>query len=140
MGKRRQARMSVEIKRIISNVMHEIKDPRIDFSTVSITRVDVPSDISHARVNISVLGDEDKQIETLTTLQKARGFIRSEVARQLQIRHAPDLDFRLDKSIEHGIRISTLLEEISKEELKKDLCPEDNVNSQAVNTEDSGNE
>jgi ribosome-binding factor A len=122
MGKRRQERMAVEIKRIISAIFQQdLKDPRIDFSTVSVTRVDIPADISHARINISVLGDETRQTETMQALQKARGYIRTELARQLQIRHAPELEFRLDKSIEHGIHISSLLEELGKEaEAKKD--------------------
>lgn len=122
MTKRRQERMAVEIKRSLSSIIqYEIKDPRIDFSTVSITRVDIPADISHARINISVLGDEAKQDETMKALQKAKGHIRTELARHLQIRHAPELDFRLDKSIEHGIRMSSLLEELSKEaEIEKE--------------------
>jgi ribosome-binding factor A len=110
MGKRRQERMAVEIKRILSTIIQEdIKDPRIDFSSVSVTRVDVAQDISHARVYISILGSDEKQIETMQALQKARGFIRSGLAQGIQIRHAPDLEFRLDKSIEHGMKISALL-------------------------------
>ncbi len=120
MGKRRQEKMAVEIKRVLSAIFqHDLKDPRIDFSTISVTRVDIPADISHARINISVLGDEAKQTETMQALQKARGYIRTELARQLQIRHAPELELRLDKSIEHGIHISSLLEEISKEAERK---------------------
>ncbi len=89
------------------------------------TRVDIPADISHARINISVLGDEKKQTETMQALQRARGYIRTELARQLQIRHAPELEFRLDRSIEHGIHISSLLEELSKEaESKKESADE----------------
>ncbi|MDD4171431.1 MAG: 30S ribosome-binding factor RbfA [Syntrophomonas sp.] len=113
MGKRRQERMSVEIRRILSSIIQEdIKDPRIDFTSVSITRVDTAQDISHARVYISIMGDDEKQEQTMQALQKARGYIRTELARGLQIRHAPDLEFRLDKSIEQGIRISTLLESL----------------------------
>lgn len=116
MSKRRQERMAVEIKRSLSSIIQQdIKDPRIDFTTVSITRVDIPADISHARINISILGDEARQAETMKALQKAKGHIRTELSRQLQIRHAPELEFRLDKSIEHGIRMSSLLEELSKE-------------------------
>lgn len=111
MGKRRQERMSVEIKRVLSGIIQEhIKDPRIDFTSVSVTRVDTPQDISHARVYVSVLGSEEKQTETIKALQQARGFIRTELARVIQMRHAPNLDFRLDKSIEHGIHIASLLE------------------------------
>lgn len=114
MGKRRQERMSVEIKRILSAIIQEhIKDPRIDFSSVSVTRVDVAQDISHARVYISVLGSEEKQTETMQALQKARGYIRTELARAIQIRHAPELEFRLDRSIEHGIRMSSLLDSLN---------------------------
>ncbi|MGI6435430.1 MAG: 30S ribosome-binding factor RbfA [Syntrophomonadaceae bacterium] len=120
MSKRRQERMSVEIQRILAQILREqIKDPRVDFSTVSITRVDVSTDLGHARIHISVLGDEDKQKETMQVLDKAKGFIRTELARQIQLRHAPELEFRLDKSIEHGIRISSLLDEIKKEETRK---------------------
>ena len=113
MGKRRQERMSVEIKRILATIIQEhIKDPRIDFGSVSVTRVDVAQDISHARVYISVLGDEEKQTETMQALQKARGYIRTELAHAIQIRHAPELEFRLDRPIEHGIKIASLLESL----------------------------
>ena len=113
MGKRRQERMSVEIKRLISTIIRDsIKDPRIDFTTVSIIRVDVAQDISHARVYVSILGDDEKQQQTMQGLQKAKSFIRTELARELQIRHAPGVEFRLDKSIEHGLRISSLLDSL----------------------------
>jgi len=125
MGKRRQERMSVEIKRVLSNIVQEhIKDPRIDFTTVSVTRVDIPQDISHARVYISVLGNDEKQAETIQVLQKARGYIRTELARVIQIRHAPDLEFRLDKSIEHGMRIAALLESLPETHTAKEHTDE----------------
>jgi ribosome-binding factor A len=116
MSKRRQERMAIEIKRIMARIIQEdIKDPRIDFTTVSITRVDVSNDLSHARAYISVLGDENKQEETMQALQKAKGFIRSELVQGIQVKHAPDLEFRLDRSIEHGIRISSLLDELKED-------------------------
>lgn len=124
-GKRRQEKMSVEIKRMVASIIQDhIKDPRIDLASISITRVDVAQDISHARVYISIMGDEVKQADTMQILQKARGFIRSELAQGLQIRHAPELEFRLDKSIEQGIRISTLLESLSKETQSKEQLDE----------------
>lgn len=120
MSQRRQERMAVELKRSLSRILQEeIKDPRVDFSIVSVNRVEVTNDLSHARVYISIMADEQKQQDTMAALQKARGFIRSEVAGEIQIRHAPEIDFRLDRSIEHGIRISSLLDEIM-EEGKKD--------------------
>ncbi|MGI6412247.1 MAG: 30S ribosome-binding factor RbfA [Syntrophomonadaceae bacterium] len=121
MSKRRQERVSVEIKRAVSEIIRkEIKDPRIDFSTVSITRVEVASDLSHAKINVSILGDSIKQKETIKVLEKAKGYIRTQLSKEIQLRHAPEIEFRLDKSIEHGIRIATLLEEIKAEEIKKE--------------------
>lgn len=115
MGKRRQERMSVEIKKMLSTIIKDqVKDPRIDLGTVSITRVDVTNDISHAKVYVSVLGNASKQEETMNALQKAKGFIRSELARVLEIRYAPELELKLDQSIEHGIHISALLEELKE--------------------------
>lgn len=117
MTKRRQERMSVEIQRFLAQIlMEQIKDPRVDLSTVSVTRVDVSPDLGHARIHISVLGNEEKQQQTMKVLEKAKGFVRTELARGIQLRHAPELEFRLDKSIEHGIRISSLLEEIKQDE------------------------
>ncbi|MEA1960017.1 MAG: 30S ribosome-binding factor RbfA [Bacillota bacterium] len=125
MGKRRQERMTVEIKRVLSTIIKDqIKDPRIDLGAVSITRVDVTNDISHARVYISVLGDAVKQEETIAKLKKVKGFIRSELARVLEIRHAPELELRLDKSIEHGIHISSLLEDIKEKDVHRDETDE----------------
>ena len=117
MTKRRQERMSVEIQRFLAQIlMEQIKDPRVDLSTVSVTRVDVSPDLGHARIHISVLGNEEKQQQTMKVLEKAKGFVRTELAKEIQLRHAPELEFRLDKSIEHGIRISSLLEEIKQDE------------------------
>ncbi len=120
MGKRRQERMAVEIKKVLSQIIQDqIKDPRLDFSTISITRVDVSNDLGHARVNFSILGEAEQQAETIKVLQSAKGYLRSELAREIQLRHAPELEFRLDKSIEHGIRISSLLEELRESEKDK---------------------
>lgn len=117
MNKRRQERMAVEIKRVLAQIIKEqIKDPRIDFTTLSITRVDVPNDVSHARIYFSVLADDIRQKETMKALESARGYIRKELAQEIQLKHAPELEFRLDKSIEHGIRISTLLNELKEGE------------------------
>jgi len=121
MGKRRKERISEEVKRIISRILREeIKDPRIDFTAVSVTRVDLANDLSHARVNISILGDESKKEETMEALKKAKGYIRREVANDIALKHAPELEFRLDKSIEHGIMIASLLEELKEGTETKD--------------------
>lgn len=116
MSRRRQERMSIEIQKIMARIIQEeIKDPRIDFTSLSITRVDVSNDLSHARIYVSVLGDNEKQDETMQALQKAKGYIRTELVQHLRVKHAPELEFRLDRSIEHGIRISSLLDELKEE-------------------------
>ncbi len=117
MSKRRQEKMSEEIKRTVSHVFQEgIKDPRIDQAAISITRVDLSNDMSHARINLSILGDQAKQEEMMNAVKTARGYIRTELARRLKVKHAPEIEFRLDKSIEHGIRISSILEELKDEQ------------------------
>ena len=117
MSKLRQERMAVEIKRVLSSIIQQgLKDPRIDGTQISITRVDLSRDLGHARVNLSILGDEEQQQERFRALQQAKGHIRSGLASALGLRHAPELDLRLDKSIEHGIYISALLDEIKDQE------------------------
>lgn len=95
MSSRRQERLAEEIKRGLSALFFEgLKDPGIDPRAVSITRVDVSRDLSYARVHVSVLGDEKKCRDTMAALERARGFIRSVLAGELNLRHAPEIVFR----------------------------------------------
>jgi ribosome-binding factor A len=121
MSRRRQERMAVELKKVLSRILQEeIKDPRLDISAVSVSQVELSNDLSHARVYISIMGNDEKQQETMKALEKARGFIRSRMAEEIQVRHVPEIDFRLDRSIEHGIRISSLLDKIMEEGTKSE--------------------
>lgn len=120
MSKRRQERMTVEVQRKLAQIIKiELKDPGIDFTTISITRVDLTNDLSHARVYISVLGDDKNRKDTMEALSRAKGYIRSELASSIQLKHAPELEFRSDKSIEDGFKITALLQEIENEDRKK---------------------
>jgi ribosome-binding factor A len=113
--------MAVELKKVLSRILQEeIKDPRLDISAVSVSQVELSNDLSHARVYISIMGNDEKQQETMKALEKARGFIRSRMAEEIQVRHVPEIDFRLDRSIEHGIRISSLLDKIMEEGTKSE--------------------
>lgn len=108
--------MAGEIQREVSRlVREEIKDPRVDNSRVSVTRVDVSHDGSHARIYLSVMGSEEEGAATIKVLKKAAGFLRSGIARTLKIKNAPEIDLRLDRSIEQGIRISSMLAEVVTE-------------------------
>ena len=110
----RQERAAALIREVVSEViMRRLKDPRIGF--VSIVSVDVTRDLSLAKIHVSVLGEEKAKEDTMEGLRSAQGLIRSEVAKALGARHAPEIQFVLDQGIEHSIRVSKLLSEIKKD-------------------------
>ena len=114
----RQARVAALVQEVVSElIQRRIKDPRVGF--VSVVKVDVPKDISQAKVFVSVLGTEEEKERTMEGLRSAQGLVRSEVAKALGMRHAPEIVFALDEGIEHSIRVSLLLKKI-KEEPKSD--------------------
>lgn len=116
MGVHRTNRLKEAMKEEISDIIRkEIKDPRIGEMT-SITAVEVTNDLRHAKVYASVFGDEKKQNDAIRGLQSAAGFIRSELARRIRLRHTPELVFHLDTSIAHGARISELIHQVKKQE------------------------
>jgi ribosome-binding factor A len=95
-------------------IAREIKDPRIH-SLTSVTSVETTPDLRHARVFVSVLGNEDDQKQALTALRSASGFLRHELAVRLSsMRRVPDLDIRQDKSIERGERIMGIIRQLQK--------------------------
>ncbi|SFS59749.1 30S ribosome-binding factor RbfA [Marininema halotolerans] len=115
MSRIRASRVGEQIKKELSQVLQqEMKDPRIGFVTV--TAVEMSGDLQQAKVFISVYGDDEKKKESLEGLEKAKGFLRSELGRRIQLRHTPELVFKFDGSIEHGNHISKLLEEVNKDE------------------------
>jgi len=116
MGKNfRVNRVAEEIKRVISYMLiNELKDPRIAPMS-SITGVDVTEDFSYATVYLSVYGTDEEKENTLVALKNAAGFIRKEVGRQVKMRHTPEFLFKLDNSIEYGLHIDKIIDEIGKE-------------------------
>jgi len=111
-AKIRVGRVGEQLKKELSQIIQtELKDPRIGFITV--TGVEVTSDLSQARVFLSVLGSEEQKEETLKALARGSGFIRSELGKRIRLRHTPELLFKFDSSIEYGSRIESLLEEIN---------------------------
>ncbi|HZG15127.1 MAG TPA: 30S ribosome-binding factor RbfA [Candidatus Bathyarchaeia archaeon] len=114
MNKTRMSRVGEEIKKELSVLLQrEMKDPRIGFVTV--TGVEVTSDLQQAKVFVSIFGNEEQRAASLAGLQKAKGFLRSEIGKRVKLRHVPDLLFKLDESIDYGNKINTLLREISVE-------------------------
>jgi ribosome-binding factor A len=108
---RRTERMSDLVRAELSDlILREIKDPRIRL--VSLTGVEVTSDLRRAVVRVSALGDETQRAEAVEALKHARGFLRTELARRLRTRATPELVFELDRGAEHSQKISDLLESL----------------------------
>ncbi|MEC0373065.1 30S ribosome-binding factor RbfA [Paenibacillus chibensis] len=115
MAKIRVGRVGEQIKKELSQLIQtELKDPRIGFLTV--TGVDVTNDLSQAKIYLSVLGDEEQKANSLKALEKANGFLRSELGKRIRLRHTPELIFKFDESIAYGSHIEKLLGEIGKNE------------------------
>jgi ribosome-binding factor A len=107
-----EEQLRIELSEIIER---EIQDPRIGLATV--TAVKVSPDLRHARVFVSVLGDEEQRKKTLQGLSSAAGYARRSLSQRLHhLRRIPELTFAYDESIEKGIRIEELLEQIKPEE------------------------
>jgi ribosome-binding factor A len=112
---RRPEQVAGTIRQVIAEALtREIRDPRVGFVTV--TGVLVTNDLSHARVTVSVPGDDAEKTRALQGLHSAAGFLRSRVARAVTTRTVPELHFELDKGVEHAARIEELLESIRREE------------------------
>ena len=99
---------------VTEGLAREVRDPRIGFVTV--TGVLVTADLSHARIMVSVPGDDAEKARALEGLQSAAGFLRSRAARVLTTRIVPELHFELDKGLEHAARINNLLGDLRREE------------------------
>ncbi|NCG66607.1 30S ribosome-binding factor RbfA [Bacillus coagulans] len=107
----RANRIGEQMKKELSDIIgRKLKDPRVGFVTV--TDVEVTGDLQQAKVYLTVLGDEEQKKDTLDGLEKAKGFIRSEVGKRIRLRKTPELIFEIDESIEYGNRIETLIKKI----------------------------
>ncbi len=111
---KRTDRLREQIRECLSEiVLRRLKDPHVGM--ISFTEVLLSRDLSEAKVFYSVFGDAATRRSTNKTLERAKGFIHSELGKMLKIRKVPTLTFEIDKSIEQGVRIQQLLEQISKE-------------------------
>jgi ribosome-binding factor A len=114
LSERRQQRVAEEIQRRASKfIREELKDPRIGFLTI--TGVEVNSDLTHATIHVSVLGDEHEQQQTMQALHRAKGVVKRDIGDWLRIRTTPDIAFRLDTSIERGTRVLQLMKGLEQE-------------------------
>ncbi len=95
-----------EISKLLT---HGLKDPRIGFVTV--TRIELSDNLKHARVMVSILGDEQQKEDSLEGLNSAKGFIRGQLGRSLHMRYVPELEFKLDESAEYAEKITKIMNE-----------------------------
>ncbi len=110
----RMEKINEAMRREIGQIVHrEIKDPRLEF--VTITHVEVTKDLQHAKVYFSVLGDHEQAERAEQGLESARGFVRKLVGQRVRMRYTPELEFLFDESIEYSARIEAALEDIKNE-------------------------
>lgn len=111
----KNTRINGEVLRELSNIIRgEIKDPRINPMT-SVVTVEVAPDLKTCKAYISVLGDEESQQATLAGLKSAEGFIRSKLAKTINLRNTPEIKFILEQSIEYGVKMSKMIDDVTKD-------------------------
>jgi ribosome-binding factor A len=107
-------RVNEQLREVLSDALPSLKDPRIGF--VTITDVDATTDLELATVYVSVLGDETKLRKTLEGLEAARGVLQAHINRELKLRRTPRLTFEYDPSVERGVRMTQLIDELAPDE------------------------
>ncbi|MBE5948325.1 MAG: 30S ribosome-binding factor RbfA [Lachnospiraceae bacterium] len=111
----KNTRINGEVQKELGNIIRgEIKDPRISPLT-SVVAVEVAPDLKHCKAYISVLGDEEAQKNTVKGLKSAEGFIRTKLAKAINLRNTPEITFVLDQSIEYGVNMSRLIDEVNRD-------------------------
>lgn len=109
-------RISEDIKREIVAVMRELKDPRVQGKLLTVVKVEVSSDASFAKVFVSSMSGIDDAKTAVKGLDSAMGYIRREVGHRLSLRKTPELKFVADDSIEHGMNIARMLDDLKEDE------------------------
>ena len=112
---KRTEQVGEEIQRILGEVIqYELKDPRVGFATV--VGVTVSGDMQHARVRVSVMGDDEQRRATMVGLERAKGFMRRRVAQELRhLRTVPELRLDLDTSLDYSLHIDDVLRQVAQE-------------------------
>jgi ribosome-binding factor A len=110
----RMRRVNEAIRESLAQAVGELKDPRIGFVTV--TGVDTTADLREARVYVSVLGSERKREQTLEGLASAHGVLQARIADDLRMKRTPRLAFEYDRSVDYGVRMSHLIDELAPDD------------------------
>ncbi len=102
------------VKQVLSETIPTLKDPRIGFVTV--TTVETTRDLDHAKVWVSVLGSERQRDKTLVALEGAKGVLQARLGHELGLRRTPRLEFVYDRAVEHGVRMTHLIDELAPDD------------------------
>ncbi|MBQ9747080.1 MAG: 30S ribosome-binding factor RbfA [Clostridia bacterium] len=124
MSKYRRTRINDEVTRVVAEAIRTVKDPRVANSIITITKADVSGDLKFAKIYFSVFGENESIKEIKTGLYSAAGYLRSYIARELNLRITPELSFEHDKGMEHGADIMRLLRKIETEGDAQEASPE----------------
>ncbi len=107
-------RVNAAVREVLSETVGELEDPRIGFVTV--TGVETSTDLRAARVFVSVLGSDKKREQSLAGLEAAHGVLQARIARELRLKRTPQLTFEYDDSVERGVRMSHLIDELAPDD------------------------
>ena len=125
----KNTRINGEVQKALSEIIRaDLKDPRIDPMT-SVVLAQVTPDLKFCKAYISVLGSEEQAQETIRGLRSAEGYIRTQLVKKVNLRITPDVSFVLDQSIEYGVRMSKLIDDVTKD-LPSDVEEEDREDSE----------
>jgi ribosome-binding factor A len=107
-------RVNAAVREVLAEAIGELRDPRIGFVTV--TGVETSPDLRQAQVFVSVLGSDRKRAKTLEGLEAAHGVLQAQIARELRLKRTPQLTFAYDDSVERGVRMSKLIDELAPDD------------------------
>ena len=125
----KNTRINGEVQKALSEIIRaDLKDPRIHPMT-SVVLAQVTPDLKFCKAYISVLGSEEQAQETIRGLKSAEGYSRTQLAKKVNLRITPDVSFVLDQSIEYGVRMSKLIDDVTKD-LPSDVEEEDREDSE----------
>jgi ribosome-binding factor A len=110
----RMRRVNESVRQVLAEALPELKDPRIGLVTV--TGVETAPDLRHAKVFVSVLGSSRKRRASLDGLEAAHGVLQSRLARELRMKRTPQLTFEYDPTVERGVRMTRLIDELAPDD------------------------
>ena len=121
---RRVERVASLIRREVSELLQGgIKDERVGHGLVSVTHVDVAGDLQHCKIFVSIFGSDDDRSQAMAGLQSAAAYVKGELGRRLKMRRTPEVVFQLDRGLERGTTVLSLLNRLGEERLSKDSEP-----------------